>query len=139
GSVVLRSDGRWMARYTTTDPEAGQPARKTLYGRTEQQARARLSQALADEGRGQLTFVLGRVPTLREYAEGWLSATSVRVKTSRRYRELLERHVLPAVGRITLSKREPQHVDRLLRAKYCCWPRRQDLQPHPGHSAGLPQ
>jgi integrase len=38
GSVTLRSDGRWMARYTTTDPATGQAARKALYGRTEQEA-----------------------------------------------------------------------------------------------------
>ena len=48
--------------------------------------------------------------------EGSLSAGRVRVKTSLRYRQLLEKHVVPALGRIRLSKLEPQQVEQLLRA-----------------------
>ena len=100
GSVIRRSDGRWMARYTTSDPETGLPARKALYGRTEQEARAKVIQALADHGRGRLPFIRGRGPTLEQYAERWLAASPVRVKTALRYQELLRRHALPALGRI---------------------------------------
>jgi integrase len=117
GSVILRSDGRWMARYSTTDPETGMPARKALYGRTEQEARAKLIQALADHGRGQLPFTRGRAPTLQQYAERWLARVRVRVKTKLRYEELLRYHVLPSLGRIQLARLEPQHVEGLLRAK----------------------
>jgi integrase len=118
GSVILRSDGRWMARYSTTDPDTGLPARKALYGRTEQEARAKLIQALADHGRGRLPFTRGRAPTLEQYAERWLAASRIRVKTSVRYGELLRRHVLPSLGRIQLTRLEPQHVDALLRARH---------------------
>lgn len=118
GSVILRSDGRWMARYSTTDPETGLPARKALYGRTEQEARAKLIQALADQGRGQLPFARGKAPTLQQYVRRWLSVSQVRVKTLLRYRELLEMHVLPTLGRMQISRLEPQHVDGLLRAKH---------------------
>jgi hypothetical protein len=38
---------RWMGRYTTEDPETGLPVRKAVYGRTEQEARAKLIKALA--------------------------------------------------------------------------------------------
>jgi hypothetical protein len=90
GSITLRSDGRWMARYTTEDPSTGKPVRKALYGHTEQEARARLIEALADQGRGQLAFVRGRAPTLQQQADRWLNAVEVRPKTGQRYRELLE-------------------------------------------------
>ena len=114
GSVTLRSDGRWMARYTVEDPSTGKPVRKALYGHTEQEARVKLIEALADQGRGQLRFVRGRAPTLQRHAERWLTALEVRPKTGRRYRELLEQYALPTLGRMQLSRLEPQHVESLV-------------------------
>jgi hypothetical protein len=63
------------------DPDTGLPARKALYG-TEQDARVKPIQALADRGRGRLPFTRGRAPTLQQHAERWLAASRVRVKTS---------------------------------------------------------
>ena len=114
---MLRSDGRWMARYSTTDPETGLPARKSFYGRTEQEARAKLIDALAAGARGELGFRHGRSPTLREHVRRWLQACDVRPKTLVRYRELLELHVLPTLGRFQVDRLEPQHVEALLRTK----------------------
>lgn len=110
-------DARWPGTAPLT-PKPGSRRERPSTIATSKEARARLSKALAAQGRGQLTFVRGRVPTVQEYAEGWLSATSVRLKTGLRYRELLGKHVVPALGRIQLSRLEPQHVDRLLGAKH---------------------
>ena len=119
GSVTLRSDGRWMARYTTTDPDTGTAARKALYGHSEQEARAKLIHALADQGRGELTFIRGRMPTLKQFTDRWLKSKvqEVRPKTGQRYRELLEQYALPTLGPIQLNRLEPRHVDSLLQAK----------------------
>jgi hypothetical protein len=43
-----------MSRYSTTDPETGLPARKSLYGRTEQEERAKLLGCRVGNARRQL-------------------------------------------------------------------------------------
>jgi hypothetical protein len=54
GSIMKRSDGRWDARYTIRDPETGLSLRKSLYGKTEQEARALLIEALQGRRKGSL-------------------------------------------------------------------------------------
>ncbi len=106
-----------MARYSTGDPKTGLPARKALYGRTEQEARAKLIDALAARARGEPPFRWGRAPALEEHVKVWLQTCDVRPKTLVRYRELVELHVLPTLGRFQLDRLEPQHVEALLRMK----------------------
>jgi hypothetical protein len=67
GSIYQRRDGRWHARYTTPDPATGLQVRQWLYARTEQEARARLIQALGEQQRGALPFSRGRGLTLRQF------------------------------------------------------------------------
>ena len=117
GSIVLRSDGRWMARYSTEDPETGRTVRKALYGRTEQEARGKLITALSQRELGTLVVRRGRTLTVRNYLERWLATKQARPKTVHRYRELLEGHVIPTLGGIPLPKLDPRHVDRLLAMK----------------------
>src|SRR5438309_1546834 len=72
GSVYQRRDGRWHARYTTTDPECGLPVRRSLYGATEQEVRAKLIRALGEQQRGTLPFTRGRGLTLKQFVDRWL-------------------------------------------------------------------
>ncbi|HLH71434.1 MAG TPA: hypothetical protein VKY90_21030 [Candidatus Dormibacteraeota bacterium] len=87
GSLYQRRDGRWHARYTIVDPETGQRVRRSLYGATEQEARANLTRALDAPGRGGLPL--------------------------HRCEELL-RYALPNLGHLQLVKLEPHHVGTLL-------------------------
>lgn len=77
GSILLRSDGRWMARYSVRDPDTGRLVQKCLYGRTEAEARAKLVQALADRERGVLGLRRGKAPTLGQYVSRWLATREV--------------------------------------------------------------
>jgi integrase len=119
GSVIQRSDGRWMARYTTRDPETGEAVRKTLYGhgpQPEQDARSQLISALEAKQKGTLTFQRGRIPTLADYAESWLASgrgSRVRPTTALRYRQLLAT-ATESLGGVRLTDLEPRHVDGLL-------------------------
>lgn len=89
GSILRRSDGRWMARYTTEDPETSRRVRKTLYGRTDQEARGRLIAALSQRQSGSLVVIGGRTLSLSAYIERWLATEQGRPKTLLRYRGLL--------------------------------------------------
>jgi len=108
-----RRDGRWHARYTIVDPETGQRVRRSLYGATEQEARANLTRALDAPGRGGLPLLRGRAPTLAEHGRRWLGQCRVRPKTLHRYAELL-RYALPSLGHLQLTKLEAHHVGTLL-------------------------
>jgi integrase len=117
GSIVLRSDGRWMARYSPEDPQTGRTLRKTLYGRTEQEARTKLVIALSGRELGTLVVSRGRTLSVRVYLERWLATKRARPKTLLRYRQLIVSHVIPTLGHLALPKLDPRHVNRLLTMK----------------------
>ena len=68
GSIVYRSDGRYIARYTVHTAEG--PKRRTLYGRTRAEAAMKLTKAMADRD-GGLIFEPGNM-TVSEYLNRWL-------------------------------------------------------------------
>src|SRR5215469_158000 len=117
GVYFNRSTDRWVGRYTTEDPETGLPVRKVLYGKTEQEARAKLIDALAARQNGTLQVGRGRAATVRQYAEQWLAGLKLRPTTRARYRQALA-HVIgdDRLGNLPLTKLRPQHVKGLLSA-----------------------
>lgn len=96
-------------------------ARVSIHGRqvsfyapskTEAQAQAR--QARADAERGRAT------PRANLTVEGWLRhwlahvEGTVRARTLKRYREICEVHIIPALGSVTLHQLNPAQVERML-------------------------
>jgi integrase len=115
GSVLQRSDGRWMGRYTAPDPKTGQRKRYAVYAATEAEARATLYAKISDPQKGALSA--GGEPTLRTYAEHWLSISTVRPKVKQGYEDTLQLHVLPALGDTKLTALEAGHVRALMVAR----------------------
>lgn len=117
GVYFNQSTDRWMGRYTTEDPETGLRARKAVYGRTEQEARAKLITALAARQEGSLLVNRGRELTVRQYATAWLAGIKKRRTTQARYRQALA-HVIgdDRLGSLPLTRLRPQHVKGLLTA-----------------------
>jgi hypothetical protein len=71
GSIVKRSDGRWMAEMTIgRDPTTGKLRRPYFYGKTRQQAADQLAKALDDLSRG--SFVAPHKATVGQWLETWL-------------------------------------------------------------------
>lgn len=54
--------------------------------------------------------------TLAEFAERWLEHEQSRLRplTHDRYKRLMEREILPVIGRVRLSKLRPAHVQQVL-------------------------
>jgi integrase len=117
GSVIQRKDGWWMARFTAPDPETGKSVRKSLYGRTEQEARATLIKALNDREEGRLVLTRGRALSLERWVERWLASRQRRPSTMKTDREVLELHVLPALGKVPLRDLRPGHIRGLMNAR----------------------
>jgi len=117
GSITQLGDGRWQARLGTVTPD-GRHVRQAWYGRTRDEAEARLIEALADRLQG-VPSVPGRGPTLAAHCESWLVGAGLRLRprTLDRYRQTLTTHVFPALGSLPLNRLEVGHVNRLLAQK----------------------
>lgn len=112
GSIVKRSDGRWMARVTVGGGE-----RKTFYAKTRQEAARLLANALRDRDKGLL--IVGEKQTVDVYLTAWLETMKpiIRPRTWQRYHEFVHLHLLPQLGRVVLSRLTPQQVQEVYAAK----------------------
>ncbi len=112
GSIRKRSDGRWEARLVLGNGE-----RKSLYGETRQEVTRLLSQAIRDREAG--ISALGDRQTVEQYLVSWLEVVThtIKPRTWQRYRELVQLHIIPTLGSVTLSKLTAQQVQNLYAAK----------------------
>ncbi len=107
GSVYPRKDGRWGADFIVE--ETGK--RKTVYGRTAKEAAEKLQQALFEQKQG--TFADGPKQKLETFLNHWLEDVhkpTVRVSSYKRYRIILDKHLIPYLGHIQIQKLTAQHV-----------------------------
>jgi integrase len=94
------------------------PRRRVIYAKSHEEARRKLTEALADRGRG-LVYDSGTV-TVQEYLERWLEDSvrgSIKVTTHAGYERVVRLHVCPTLGHTKLSALTPACVQTLYRAK----------------------
>ncbi|MGZ6376061.1 MAG: tyrosine-type recombinase/integrase [Ktedonobacterales bacterium] len=113
GSIRKRSDGRWEARITRDD---GTP--KSIYGKTRAQAAALMAAALRDQAQG-VPIMRNERLTVAAFLRDWLPRHAARIEhsTASRYREFLELHIIPTLGKTTLTKLTAHDLERLYAAK----------------------
>src|SRR5262249_44340752 len=112
GSLYQRtSDGKWVYAATLEDGR-----RRQVYGDTQREAR--------DKGRALVRAVEAGLPltperlTVGAYLDEWcrgrlaerVRADRIRQNTADSYRDLIERHVIPSLGRIKLTRLTPAKV-----------------------------
>jgi hypothetical protein len=110
GSVYKRKDGRWVASIILENGK-----RKSVYCKTQQEAIKADKKANRDKDQGLL--LPGEDQTLDTFLTIWLKDTiksKVRERTWVRYRELMELHVLPVLGKFQLQNLSPQHLQKTL-------------------------
>lgn len=105
GSIRQRADGRWEARYTTPDKR-----QRSVYGKTEKEVTAKLRSKLHDLDTG-----IWRDPsnvTVKEWLNTWLThyQTHNSERTVLKYRCIVEKHFIPQLGKLKLSKVLPVHI-----------------------------
>jgi integrase len=109
GSVGRRGDGNgWQARYCYV--EGGVLRRRSIYGRTREEVTAKLRAAIRAREEG-LPAPTGS-ETVADFLAPWLTGAAPTLKplTVRRYREVVEGYLVPALGRRRLVDLTPQHV-----------------------------
>lgn len=115
GTIRWRRDGRWEGRLTLPDGR-----RKSVFGRTQREALAKLRQLQQEVAQGQLPAA-GRPPTLAAFLETWLTGVQHRCgpRTVRSYQDVVRLHLVPTLGREPLDLRHltPARIQALVHAK----------------------
>ncbi len=117
GDRISKMPGRelWRARYTV-QTETG-PKRKTLYGKSYEECRKALTEAMANADKG-LTFDAGAL-TVGTYLTDWLASVEGTVRTSTyiRYRGIVNNHLSPALGSGKLARLAPNAIRKMYQEK----------------------
>ena len=110
------SDGRWRAMVDLGYVD-GQRKRKAATRATRREAVEWLREAQQSHESGAL---VSRTPTVAEWFVVYLdehAAARLRPRTLANYRRSIERHIVPALGRLRLDKVRPEHLTKLYRDK----------------------
>ncbi len=106
GNIRKRSDGRWEGRYTAGyNPDTGKRIIKNVLGKTQAEVKEKLKQAVEDNQKVDVAknqdFTVGQWATLwfENYAK-----PSIRESTAEYYRNYIEKHIVPRIGKIRLKK-----------------------------------
>jgi len=104
GSISLRKDGTYQAQITI------ESKRKTKYFKTRKEAQEWITDSLYKAQNG--LFNSGSQTVLSDYLEVWLIASkaSVRPKTYMQYRQIVEQHINPLLGKIKLNNLKPEMI-----------------------------
>jgi len=117
GSVYCRAcDGRWVAELTVGYDERGRQIKDRVYAKTQAEALGKLREMRARAAQG--LPARPQRQTVAHFLQRWLNEVAcvprISLKAARTYRDLMEDHVLPLLGRIELAKLGPEDVERLV-------------------------
>ncbi len=113
GSIRQRADGSWEARFVAGhDPGTGKPIRKSVYAKTQKEARQRLAQAVAAVDNKSY-----REPckmTLGEWLDIWVDTylTDVKPRTLKIYQTDIQLHIKPHLAAVKLDELDTHTVQR---------------------------
>ncbi len=109
GTVVERSDGRWMGQISLENGK-----RKTIYAKTQREALQKLAALRRDRDKG--LPVMNDRQTVEQYLKAWLDTMKpprIRESTWIRAESHLRIHAIPAIGKVRLSKLNRMHLQQL--------------------------
>lgn len=106
GNIRKRKDGRWEGRYTAGyDPETGKRIIKNVLGRTQAEVKEKLKRAVEDSKK--IDAAKGQDLTVGQWATLWFenyAKPAIRETTAEHYRNYIEKHIVPRIGKILLRK-----------------------------------
>lgn len=117
GSIRQRANGRWEGRYTVGfDPITGKQKQKSIYGSTQAEVARRLREITKDIDDG--IFVDDQNITVGQWLTTWVNEYTIGLKTStkRSYATHIQRHIIPALGKIRLSELTPSMIQKFYTA-----------------------
>lgn len=118
GSIYQRADGRWIGAITVGYAANGKQKRKTVSGRTQQEAlrKLRAAQRQADEGLPPSNDNV----TVANLLDQWIRTVlprQVAPNALSNYESIVRNHINPAIGSKRVSRLTTQDVDELIASK----------------------
>jgi len=112
GSIYQRKDGRWVASLSLENRQ-----RKYFYGETRREVQEKLKVALREQQQG--TLVTASQQTVKQFLERWVESykPTVRLRTYVQARSVVYRHLIPALGHVSLQKLTPEMIRGMYRQK----------------------
>ena len=113
GSISKRKDGRWRGVATVGYTPEGKQKRRTVYGKTQQEAREKLHALNQQLAQGTLS---NTKLTVGAFLEQWLEEKerTIKATTLHEYQVCVRKYIVPRVGRERLDKLTPMRVQRLI-------------------------
>ena len=106
GQHPEKTNGRWEGRYTQgIDPVTGRAVQKSVSARTQAECKEKLARASRDN-RG-IPINYNEDYTVAEWCRLWFETYSkpvIRPNTAKNYRNIIENHIVPAIGGVKLKR-----------------------------------
>jgi integrase len=117
GSIFQRaSDGQWVVRLDLGYVQ-GRRKRVTRYASSEREALAELKRLHREFDAGRLVINAGQM-SVAEYLDYWLAELlpgTVKASTQASYADMTRRHIVPALGHLSLAKLSRDDIRRFVR------------------------
>ncbi|HVB61435.1 MAG TPA: tyrosine-type recombinase/integrase [Ktedonobacteraceae bacterium] len=113
GSIYQRKDGRYVASISL-----GHRKRKYIYGETRHEVQEKLKVVLREQQQG--TLVTAPQQSVKQFLERWVEQAckpTVRIMTYVQYRSVINHHLVPGLGHVTLQKLTPEMLRAFYREK----------------------
>ena len=119
-SIYLGSDEYWHGRVTVGERDDGKPDRRHVMSRSKSVVvgKVRALERLRDSGRVARP---GQAWTVKAWLEHWLTniaQPSLRHSSFNAYRFAVDKHLVPALGRLRLNRLEPEQLERLYQGMF---------------------
>lgn len=119
-NIRKRKDGRWEGRYIREYTTNGRATYHSVYGKTYLEVKKKLSEA--QKQCSDYILSKNRDIAYREILYLWLENNRIKLKepTYAKYSQLIERHIAPSVGNITVQNIDAAYINRILYEKSVC-------------------
>lgn len=104
-----KSDGRWVGRLVVPLPD-GRKVTKSVYGKTQKEARIKLAHAMRERDQGTLVVATTTVGTWLDYWLRHVAARDVKPQTLAGYQSKVATLITPHLGRLRLTALRPEHI-----------------------------
>jgi integrase len=115
GSIYQRaSDGKWVGS-VNLGWEGGTRRRKVVYGKTRTEVSQKVTRLLSDQGRG--LPIQSAETTVAAFLETWMQEIVIPSRTqgtAKFYQSMINRHLVPALGKHKLTSLSQQHIQTMM-------------------------
>ncbi|MBC9784100.1 site-specific integrase [Heliobacterium chlorum] len=118
GSLSQLKDGRWQARFWRIDPLTQERKRMAVYGRTKEEAGAKMRKAMHEIETGR--FIDPNKITLATWINQWLDTYKkpvLKPSTYALYEMTFRTHIEPTLGKKTLQNLQTAEIQKLINYK----------------------